>query len=145
MRLSLPILVALGATASARPGSSLKERGTAAIQAYTSWQLRLFNAAVPTCDPNSSNINLSIYTRSARYGRVCEAFSAADTNDGSVPKSLSFKTSLDGDDGKDFCMFSSSNCTAETLIASITSGWEVCYPYNGFAAYSVVDHGAACV
>lgn len=62
-----------------------------------------------------------------------------------MPKSLSFKTDLEGDDGKDFCMFSSSNCTAQTLIASITSGWEICYPYNGFAAYSVVEHGDPCV
>lgn len=38
MRLSLPILLALGATASALPGS-LKERGTASIQAYTSVSL----------------------------------------------------------------------------------------------------------
>ncbi|KAJ5397032.1 hypothetical protein N7509_005145 [Penicillium cosmopolitanum] len=144
MRLSLPILIAaLGASASARPGSSLKERGTASIQAYTSWQLRLFNAAEPTCDPNTSNVNLSIYTRSGRYGRACETFSPADTNDGSVPKSLSFKT-VEGD-AKDFCMFSTSNCTAGTLIASITSGWEMCYPYNGFVAYSVVEHGDPCV
>lgn len=89
-------------------------------------------------------MNLSIWTRNGRYGRVCDEFDAAYTEGGAIPKSMSFKT-VDGDDAKDFCMFSSLNCTADTLIDSITSGWEVCYPYEGWVAYSVVDAGASCV
>ncbi|KAJ5111046.1 hypothetical protein N7532_001581 [Penicillium argentinense] len=130
--------------ASALPGSNIVERGTAAIQAYTSWQLRLFSEAQPVCNPEVSNVNISIWTRSGRYGRECTAFDpTTDTEDSVTPKSLSFKTVEE--DAKDFCMFSSTDCAPESFIDSITNGWEVCYPYAGWVGWSVVEAGTSCV
>lgn len=42
-------------------------------------------------------------------------------------------------------MFSTTNCSAGSLIDTITSRWEVCYPYNGFVGFKVVSAGASCV
>ena len=47
----------------------------------------------------------------------------------------------------DLCMFSSSDCSggANSLLGSITNGWDVCYLYNGFKSWTVVPNGSACV
>ncbi|KAJ5886645.1 uncharacterized protein N7473_009319 [Penicillium subrubescens] len=114
------------------------------ILAYRAWDLRLLSTAIPTCNPNDSNIDVSIYHRSGRYDTTCQALEA-DYNATNV-KSLSYKSPSE-DDWHDLCMFSTADCSGgkSALLGSITDGWEVCYPYNGFRGWSVVAHGTACV
>lgn len=108
------------------------------------WDLRLLSTAIPTCNPNDSNIDVSIYHRSGRYDTTCQALEA-EYNATNV-KSLSYKSPSE-DDWHDLCMFSTADCSGgkTALLGSITDGWEVCYPYNGFRGWSVVAHGTACV
>ncbi|KAJ5459921.1 uncharacterized protein N7458_001473 [Penicillium daleae] len=114
------------------------------VLAYRSWDLRLLNTAIPTCNPKDSNLDASIYHRYGRYDSTCETLEA-DYNATNV-KSVSWKSPSE-DDWHDLCMFSTADCSGgeSTFLGSITDGWEVCYPYNGFRGWSVVSHGTACV
>jgi hypothetical protein len=44
-------------------------------------------------------------------------------------------------------MFSTADCSggSNAFLGTITSGWDVCYLYNGFLGWTVVEHGNACV
>lgn len=42
-------------------------------------------------------------------------------------------------------MFNTADCTEDAFLGTITSGWDVCYPYNGFLGWTVVEHGDDCV
>ncbi|KAJ5233842.1 uncharacterized protein N7469_005608 [Penicillium citrinum] len=147
MYLSIPTILTtlvLGTTVSALPGSPASDLQERDAKKYTNWQLRLFSEATPVCNPDESNVQYSVFTRSGYLPRACESFGAEDTEDGVLPKSLSFK-SVSDEDPKDFCMFSTTNCSTGSLIDTITSRWEVCYPYNGFVGFSVVPAGTSCV
>ena len=80
-----------------------------------------------------------------RYNRECETLNTERYNETNV-KSLSWKSPSESD-WHDFCMWSTSDCSGgeESLLGNITDGWNICYPYNGFVAWSVVSHGESCV
>ncbi|OQD76972.1 hypothetical protein PENDEC_c003G03321 [Penicillium decumbens] len=61
------LILALGLTAQALPNL------TPTILAYRSWDLHLFSEAVPTCNVNNSNSNLTVFHRYGAYDRTCEA------------------------------------------------------------------------
>ncbi|OQE29607.1 hypothetical protein PENSTE_c002G02014 [Penicillium steckii] len=104
MYLSIPTILtalALGTIVSASPASPASGLEQRDAKKYTNWQLRLFSEAIPTCNPEESNVQYSIFTRSGYLPRACESFGAENTDDGSLPKSLSFKSVSDSDP-KDF-------------------------------------------
>ncbi|KAJ5114827.1 hypothetical protein NUU61_000586 [Penicillium alfredii] len=111
---------------------------------YRSWDLRLFNAAIPACNPNASNIARTVLHRSGANTRTCALLDYSLYNTSSV-QSLSWK-SPGPDDVKDLCMFRTQDCSGgeQALVGAITSGWEVCYPFLGWRGWVVVEHGAGC-
>ncbi|KAJ5162230.1 hypothetical protein N7492_007622 [Penicillium capsulatum] len=114
------------------------------ILSYRSWDLRLFSDAIPVCSPDNSNLNLSIMHNYGRYGRDCSSIDTEKYNATNV-KSLSWKTTQT--EWLHFCMWSTLDCSGgqASLLGSITDRWSMCYPYNGFVAYSVVDNGTSCI
>ncbi|KAJ5692304.1 hypothetical protein N7462_001727 [Penicillium macrosclerotiorum] len=136
----LPTVLALVAT-----GVSAVPHVKRELLAYRSWDLRLLSVAIPTCDVDTSNLDYSILHRYGAFNRDCEALDTTEYNATNV-KSLSWKSPSE-DDWHDLCMWSTADCSggAASLLGSITSSWEMCYPYNGWVGFTVVDHGASCV
>ena len=56
-------------------------------------------------------------------------------------KSLSWKSP--GETVYDICMFDDETCSGEA-VDRITNGWDICYPYSGWRAYTVVLAGRGC-
>lgn len=81
---------------------------------------------------------------SGRSTRKCSTLNTALYNETNV-KSLSWKTTEP--DWHDFCMWSTPDCAGgeASLLGNITDGWNICYPYNGFVAYSVIEQGDSCL
>lgn len=99
--------------------------------------------APPICDPSESNLDYSIFHRYGVNARACEALDTVSFNSTNL-KSISWK-SPSPEDQKDICMFNTADCTEDAFLGTITSGWDVCYPYNGFLGWTVVEHGDDCV
>ncbi|KAF3390451.1 hypothetical protein F1880_009116 [Penicillium rolfsii] len=114
------------------------------ILGYRSWDLRLLSTAIPVCNPEDSNLDASIAHRYGRVDLACQELE--DIYNSTNVGSISFK-SPNSSDQHDLCMFRTPDCSGgkDALLGSITDGWEVCYPYNGFRGWSVVSHGKACV
>ncbi|KAJ6009403.1 hypothetical protein N7499_005188 [Penicillium canescens] len=125
--------------------AALPSLQTRAILAYRSWDLRFLSVAPPTCDPSQSNLGYSIFHRYGASPRSCEALDTNSFNATNL-KSISWK-SPEPSDQQDICMFSTADCSggSNAFLGTITSGWDVCYLYNGFLGWSVVEHGDACV
>ncbi|EAW09320.1 uncharacterized protein ACLA_035230 [Aspergillus clavatus NRRL 1] len=116
----------------------------AAIQAPTrdalkprNWDLRLLG---PGCDPNDSNIDISLFHRSGFVGASCEAVDTGEFNTTSV-KSISWKSP--GEDRYDLCIYGNAGCRGAAADV-LRSGWEVCYPFSGWKGWKVVAADVAC-
>ncbi|KAJ5469697.1 hypothetical protein N7539_009315 [Penicillium diatomitis] len=111
---------------------------------YTSWDLAFLSAALPVCNPNVTDYSIIITHRRVKGNLDCQPL-PSDLNSTNV-KSISWK-SPNENDAHDLCMFSTDDCSGgeAALLDSITDGWAICYPYNGFRSWSVVSHGASCV
>ncbi|RJE18834.1 hypothetical protein PHISCL_08835 [Aspergillus sclerotialis] len=130
--LSLALLFA-SPLATATPMDAAKR----AALAPRRWDLRLFSEAPPICDPSESNIDLSVMHNYGFYGRNCTDISP----DPNIVKSLSWKSP--GETVYDICMFDDETCSGEP-VDRITNGWDVCYLYSGWRAYTVVLAGKGC-
>ncbi|GIJ87365.1 hypothetical protein Asppvi_006271 [Aspergillus pseudoviridinutans] len=101
------------------------------------WDLRLLG---PGCNPNASNIDISVFHRSGLYGTECEGLDTSVYNTTSV-KSVSWKSP--GVNRYDLCMYSDAGCAAGNADV-IRDGWEVCYLFTGWAGFKVVEGGQEC-
>ncbi|KAJ5885085.1 hypothetical protein N7495_009595 [Penicillium taxi] len=128
------------ATVTALPSPEKRE-----ILAYRAWDFRLYSAGTPTCEVNDSNIDITVLHRYGASSRDCQAL-LDDISNGTTVKSLAWKSPSE-DDEYDLCLFRTADCSggSSSLIASITDGWEVCYPYSGWLGWKVVSHGGSCV
>ncbi|KAJ5372686.1 hypothetical protein N7517_004692 [Penicillium concentricum] len=115
------------------------------VLAYRAWDFRFLSEAPPVCNSSVNNIQYSILHYSGAKSRDCQALNIAEFNSTNV-KSISWKSPSE-EDRYDLCMFSSPDCSGgETgLLGSITNGWDVCYLYNGFEAWTIVPNGNPCV
>ncbi|KAJ6157593.1 hypothetical protein N7470_005185 [Penicillium chermesinum] len=139
---SISFLGALVATANSSPLNHPRE-----LLAFRAWDIRFFSEAQPVCNANASNTDLTLTHRYGASIRDCESLSEDGTN-ATLVKSISWKSPYrDEDDWYDLCMFRTADCSGgqSSFAGSITDGWEVCYPYNGFAGWTVVHHGTSCV
>lgn len=103
------------------------------------WDLRLLG---PGCNPNASNIDISVFHRSGFYGRDCEALDTSVYNTTSV-KSVSWKSPSPGANRYDLCMYSDAECGSDKPDV-IRGGWNVCYPFTGWVGFRVVPGGEEC-
>ncbi|KAJ5970578.1 uncharacterized protein N7479_000496 [Penicillium vulpinum] len=113
------------------------------VLAYRAWDFRLLSEAPPVCNSSMNNIEYSILHSSGASGRTCQTLDLTQFNSTNV-KSISWKSPSD-EDRYDLCMFSTPDCSGGSLLGSITNGWEVCYLYNGFEAWTIVPDGSDCV
>ncbi|KAJ5816322.1 hypothetical protein N7447_008555 [Penicillium robsamsonii] len=115
------------------------------VLAYRAWDFRFLSEAPPVCNSSVNNIQYSILHYSGAKSRDCQALNTAEYNSTNV-KSISWK-SPSQQDRYDLCMFSSPDCSGgeSGLLGKITNGWDVCYLYNGFEAWTIVPNGNPCV
>ncbi|KAF7121843.1 hypothetical protein CNMCM5793_009397 [Aspergillus hiratsukae] len=92
MYLHLPPVLTLTLTLILSTSSALQTREILVprnpLAGLGKWDLRLLG---PGCNPNASNIDISVFHRSGRYGRECEDLDASVYNDTNV-KSVSWKS-----------------------------------------------------
>ncbi|KAH1623088.1 hypothetical protein KXX31_003739 [Aspergillus fumigatus] len=132
----LPPLLTVALTIVLSTTSALETRE---ILAPRNWDFRLLG---PGCNPNASNIDISVFHRSGLYGRDCEALDTSLYNTTSV-KSLSWKSPSTGADRYDLCMYRDAECGSDNTDV-IRGGWEVCYPFTGWVGFRVVQGGTEC-
>ena len=126
------------------PRSPLQPRLTAnAARCCFQWDLRFFSDPVPVCNVSNSNSELTVLHRYGASDKTCQILDQTVYNETNV-KSISWKSPYEND-MYDLCMFNEADCAESSLVGSITDGWEVCYSYGGWTAWSVVQHGTSCV
>jgi hypothetical protein len=105
----------------------------------------LLSEAPPVCNSSVNNIQYSILHYSGAKSRDCQTLNTAQFNSTNV-KSISWKSPSE-ENRYDLCMFGLPDCSGgeDGLLGSITNGWDVCYLYNGFKAWTVVPNGNPCV
>ncbi|KAH8424790.1 uncharacterized protein LDX57_002533 [Aspergillus melleus] len=127
----------LGATALPQSTSDEFE-----IMKYRNWDLRL---SLPGCNPNTTDLDLSLYHRGGVYTRDCVSL-LEDTGPDGKPVDLSKVDSVSWKNPRknyDLCLYPSADCSDKRGKA-IRNGWEVCLPYEGWEAYRVVNVGDDC-
>ncbi|KAE8355125.1 hypothetical protein BDV28DRAFT_146416 [Aspergillus coremiiformis] len=111
---------------------------TADILKPRNWDLRLLQ---PGCQPNNSNIDLSVYHSSGVSARDCTDLTSLPDLNLSMVDTVSWKSP--SEPGYDLCTYRTGDCDAEGAEA-IRGGWKVCVKYTGWQGWKAVARGEDC-
>ncbi|OJJ44246.1 hypothetical protein ASPZODRAFT_135033 [Penicilliopsis zonata CBS 506.65] len=91
-------------------------------------------------------MNITVYHQSGFDGRNCSLLDKGVVNAETV-QSIEWKSPTSSPTSMSYklCMWKDEQCFQSGGLDEIDDGWEICYPFAGWKAWSVVPGGEICL